>query len=380
MDRDQHITQDAAEFYAVYLMAKTAEEMGVAILPHSKELWQEFVDYLAIAHRDWAISDFGSRYPAYKANADAQVPAFVQRLAVAFPGSKFAFEVDEARLRNLGKKADFILTIDEPSRTYAVSLKNYVGPGGVKRPQVSSGTFLSFAAGFVFERNGVGTYVDPRTPDTSFKGSNTKDRDAVLAFEGRADLAPLLMKLVDLQQHVRSRLLTLRYYDQAAVKGVVAEIVPQAQDTLLSVFDVLGHDVVRQKFLERANLDGGEDALYFDGLQFADSITNPRFRELYARINDPNTTFKVVKAGQSLRFSFEANGAVVVSADVPLTINTNGAWHRPKPPYQGKQLKVDKGVPVELEWGEIRPRKSKEIATSTNLYLDLAAAGVFGGS
>jgi len=300
MDRDQHITQDAAEIYAVYLMARTAEELGVARLPHSKELWQEFVDYLAIAHRDWTIADFGNRYPAYKSNADAQVPAFVRRLAETFPGSKFAFEVDEARSRNLGKKADFILTIDEPSRRYAVSLKNYVGPGGVGRPQVSSGTFLSFAAGFVFERNGVGTYVDPRTPESSFKGSNARDRDAVLAFEGRAHLSPYLTCLDALQQHVRSQLLSLRFYDQATVKRVIAEIVPQAQDTILAIFDSLGYDVVRQKFLERANLDGGEDALYFDGAQFADSITNARFRDLYARINDPLTSFRVSKVGQSL--------------------------------------------------------------------------------
>lgn len=378
MDRDQHITQDAAEFYAVYLMARTAEEMGVASFPHSKELWQEFVDYLAIAHRDWSIADFGDRYPAYKSNADAQVPAFVARLAATFPGSTFSFEVDEARLRNLGKKADFILTISEPSHTFAVSLKNYVGPGGIGRPQVSSGTFLSFAAGFVFERNGVGTYVDPRTPGASFRGSNARDREAVLTFEGRADLAPLLTRLDDLQQHVRSQLLDLRFYDQAVVKRVIGEIVPLAQETLLEVFDRLGYDVVRQKFLERANLDGGEDALYFDGRQFADSITNARFRDLYARINDPQTTFGIEKVGQSLRFSFRANGKVVISADVPLTINTNGAWYRPKDRYEGKQLKVDKGVPVELEWGEIRPRKSRELATSTNLYLDLAAAGVFG--
>jgi hypothetical protein len=146
---------------------------------------------------------------------------------------------------------------------------------------------------------------------------------------------------------------------------------------LLSIFDTLGPEKVKLKFLERANLRGAEHILYFDSANSVDSITSEKFAELYKLLNSPETILSVSARGQSLVFDFVHNGNVLLSNQVPLTVNTNGAWHRPNEKYSGTQEKLDKGVLVHLEYGEIRPRKSKEIATSTNLYMDLASAQVF---
>lgn len=81
MDREQHTTQDAAEHYAVYLMAKTAEQDAVATREHSQLIYQGLLDYLD--DRGWTMNDFEhTHFPKYKINVDAQVPKFVKRLAL----------------------------------------------------------------------------------------------------------------------------------------------------------------------------------------------------------------------------------------------------------------------------------------------------------
>lgn len=376
MDRDQHITQDAAEHYAVLLMAETAERNGWASKTSSVNLRESFMAYLA--ERGWSLEDFSQTYPAYKINADKQIPNFVNRLHTKFETSKFDFQIDEANFRNLGLKADFTIDVSGQDDLYMVSLKNYIGAGGIMRPQVSSGTFLSFAAGFVFERVGVGTYADPRTSEGKFTGSSKKQRNEVLTFENRERLIAPLEMLEDLQQTVRDNLLSLKMYDKSKIREVIEHIVPLGQEAMLEVFSELGLEKVREKFLERVGLDGTEDILYFDDSNSIDSITNHKFHALSEAVNSPETSFEIIPVGQSLRFQFTRERTTVLKVDVPLTVNTNGAWHRPKEKYEGTQSKNDKGHDLQLAWGEIRPYKSREIATSTNTYVNLQATGIFG--
>lgn len=378
MDKEQHITQDAAEHYAVFAMAKHAELLGIARQNHSSAIYEVFKQYLA--DRNWTVQDFTSaHYPQYKINVDAQVPRFVERLQKHLPGKKFEFAINEAEFRRLGMKADFTIAMSETNHEHYVSLKNYIGSGGIERPQVSSGTFLSFAAGFVFDRVGVGSYTDPRSSNALFQGSNRSERDAVLDYEGRSVLKLPLQVLDTLQQEMRDQMLApdMEMYDERKIKSVIANIVPRGQAAMLEIFSLLGMDHVRNKFLERAGLAGTEDILYFDENNFLDSITNRRFNVLRAEVNDRNSEFSITPVGQSLRFAFTSEARHILAVDVPLTINTNGAWHRPKQRYTGTQTKNDKGHLVELQWGQRRPYKSKEIATSTNTYINLKKAGIF---
>ncbi len=375
MDREQHITQDAAEHYAVFIMAQESERLGIATSINSHEIYDVFRTYLT--DRDWTLEDFEMRYPSYKVNVDSEIPKFVARLRDYYPKATFQFGIDEAEFRNKGLKADFTVQVSHPSKTHFISLKNYIGSEGISRPQVSSGTFLSFAAGFTFERVGVGTYIDPRSPSASFSGSKKTDRNAVLDYENRASLKLPLEILEGTQQHMRESLLTLRFYDEKKIKGVIADIVPKAHEAVLEIFSILGMQVVREKFLQRAGLDSKEGVLFFDKNNFVDSITNTKFAELLALVNDPTTSFNVEPVGQSLRFSFSHQSEVILAVDVPFTINTNGAWFRPKEKFEGTQVKIDKGHTVSLAWGEIRPYKSREIATSTNTYINLKATGIF---
>lgn len=397
MDNDQHYAQDSSELYAVYKMQEAAEGIGRSAGTHSPERWSEFVTYLSDC--GLTVNEFeNGRFRSYKDNVDRQVPAWVERLSLHFEDSTFFFENVEKEMRDRGMKADVLLHVRGLAReSIAVSIKNYIGGGGITRPQVSSGTFLSFATGFVFDRVGVGQYVDPRPNADSpvFRGSTPSIRNAVLDYmdehpedfvgiEGSWRLVkPMLAQLDRLQAEMRAELLgpDCEMYDQARVRAVVERIAKPGMDAVLVIFAVLGVDVVRHKFLDRIGMDadGKEEALFFEADRYVDSITNPAYHLLREQLNDPGTAFIFDRHKQNIRFEFkESGGQSLLKVDVPFTINTNGAWFRPRERFSGEQTYIDKGHPVSLRWGQRRPYKSKEIATSTNTYLDLRKTGIFG--
>ena len=378
MEPHEHHIQDAAEHYAVLVMQRQAENIGVASASISSDLDRQFISYLAGTGLN--LDDFtNGKYPKYKLNVDAQVPNFVDRLAETYPGKSLDFENVEAAFRNLGMKGDFVAKVGGFSTPIPVSLKNYVGSGGILRPQVASGTFASFAASFVFDRAGVGTYVDPRTPGAKFKGSDVATRNKVLRYMDREDLIPALAVFDGLQAKVRKEFLSTEceMYDKARVKAAAQRVAQPGIDATLKVFSTLGPDDVRRVFLSRIGLDGKEEALYFDSKRYVDSITNRKYHDLRVGLNEPDTEFHFFQHGQGIRFTFDRCDSTLLAIDVPFTINTNGAWYRPNPPFEGTQFYNDKGVRTELRWGQRRPRKSKEIATSVNTYVNLANTGIF---
>jgi len=389
MERKQHLIQDTAEHYAVAVMQEEAHRLGITGDKNGAALRrQDFVDYLRSVGLTRADFESGL-YAKYKANVDQQVPAFVDRLSQheRFRGKTLDFHNDEAQFRIDGVKADFVITVNQGEELIPVSLKNYIGGGGITRPQVSSGTFLSFACGFVFDRVGVGTYADPRKVGAVFQGRDAVARNSVLLWEeendpdlkNRAALIEPLAVLERLQSEMRGELLAddCKMYDAARVRAVVNRIAQPGIEAVLKIFDLIGHDEVRLAILARMGMDGKEDSLFFDSERYVDSITNRDYHMLLERLNDEKTEFTVAQHKQNIRFSFRRGSELVLKTDVPFTINTNGAWHRPKDRYSGTQRIIDKGVPVDLRWGERRPRKSMEIATSTNTYIDLAKVGIF---
>lgn len=381
MDNTQHRVQDSCEAYAVLVMQRTAEDLSVATTTQSDELNSQFIDYLFGANLTQVEFESGE-YKLYKENVDAQVPRFIERLAAQHPGVTFTFENVERDARNNGRKADVDIHSSAASKPIPLSIKNYIGSGGITRPQVSSGTFLSFACGFVFDRIGVGTYEDPReaAPRPTFRGSDAVTRDHILQSTNRESLIPLLSVLASLQAEMRADLLgeDMTVYDQARVRAAVERSAVPAIRATLQIFDVLGTDLVREKFLARAGLDGKEEALFFDAERYVDSITNPKYHSLRERLNAESTTFLVEQHRQAIRFSFiDPDGTNILVTDVPFTINTNGAWYRPKEQYDGVRVYNDKGHDVELTWGQRRPYKSREIATSTNTYINLIDTGIF---
>jgi hypothetical protein len=130
--------------------------------------------------------------------------------------------------------------------------------------------------------------------------------------------------------------------------------------------------------LASIGMDGTEEALFFDDSRYVDSITDRAYHDLRELLNDSRASFEIREHKQNLRLSFAREDRKLLSVDVPFTINSNGAWWRPKERFEGIRVKNDKGHRVELQWGQLRPYKSRELATSTNTYLDLRKVGIFG--
>jgi hypothetical protein len=70
------------------------------------------------------------------------------------------------------------------------------------------------------------------------------------------------------------------------------------------------------------------------------------------------------------------NGSrTLLQVDVPFTINKNGAWISGDY-YTGTRWHAKEGR--QLAWGQRRPKKSRELATSINTYVNFGATGIFG--
>lgn len=136
LERLQHYVQDSAELYAVFVMQRVAEELGTATASRAESLRGDFLAYLEGV--ELSLKEFSKgKYRRYKENVDAQVPGFVKRIAAHLKQS-FEFRADEANQRNLAKKADFFIEVND-GQSIPVSLKNYIGTGGIARPHVATG-------------------------------------------------------------------------------------------------------------------------------------------------------------------------------------------------------------------------------------------------
>ena len=124
-----------------------------------------------------------------------------------------------------------------------------------------------------------------------------------------------------------------------------------------------------------AGLRFDEELLLLGKGQYLFSLVNRGYRALLHGANESGTTVHISSKGQTLRLSLiSSSGRNIADIEVQFTLQKNGAWHLPREEYTGKLMHPKEGVP--LAYGERRPRKSRELATSTNTYLDLARLGL----
>lgn len=373
MQQKQHHIQDALELYAVALLQRLAQERGVALSRDAAGKLRAFHTYAAA--RGLTDSDFDSgEWAAYKATLDKFLPCFVDRLIQTLPGRRMDFIDVEAAYRDTNKKGDFVIVTDR-GETISVSLKNYLGRG--LRPQLSSGTYNSFVLGFLFEADGVGCYKDPQT-GTRFKGSTVARRDSVLDANGYGKIKAVMQRMDELNRQIKQRFVyspEFKYLDEGLFKEARQECGDAGATLALQALAPLDNDRIKARLLKMTGFDGKEEILLLYQDRFTDSITVPGFGKLRAAVQAPDTKVTFAKRGQSIRFDFVAGGEVILSVDVPFTINKNGAWIS-SPPFKG--LQYHDGEKMNLAWGQRRPKKSKELATSTNTYVDFSKKpGIF---
>ena len=96
-----------------------------------------------------------------------------------------------------------------------------------------------------------------------------------------------------------------------------------------------------------------------------------RYREILKRVNSDDCVVEYNTNGKGVLFTLRDSDGIILSIEVPFTLQANGAW------YRDSSIECHPKEKISLVYGQRRPKKSKEIATSINTYLNLKKAGVY---
>ncbi len=187
---------------------------------------------------------------------------------------------------------------------------------------------------------------------------------------------PLMVKLDELNAAIKDRFVydpDFEFLDEDEFDKARKEVGASGQAIILEILHRLDPATVKDRLLEMTGLDGREEVLLLDPYRRSDTITNEGFCQLRFGVSDPASTVEFGAHGQSIRFEFILGSRSLLTVDVPFTINKNGAWISDE--YEGTRFHEKEGL--ELATGQRRPMKSKQLATSTNTYVDFDAAGIF---
>jgi len=373
MRDEEHHVQDALELYAVALLQRLAQDRGMAITSDADTKLTSFQAYAS--SRGYTRADFETgRWSAYKTAYDRHLPVFFDRLVRRMPGQRFDFTNVEVENRNAQLKGDFLIVTSGGERI-SVSLKNY--RGGALRPQLNSGTYNSFILNFLFQSPGVGDLIDPIT-GSKFRSTPAALRDAALAANGYAAIIPHMAQMDALNANIRARFIDtpeFEFIHEEAFDRARKECGEAGANLAIQILQHIDPDRRKARMLRMIGMDGSEELLLMDPVLYTDSITNPAFRALRASIQDPTTQLIVGRRGQGIGFDFVNGTRVLLQVDVPFTINKNGAWISGDY-YTGTKWHAKEGKA--LAYGQRRPKKSRELATSINTYVNFGTTGIFG--
>ena len=368
-----HLEADACEVAMVFLIADELERKNVASEKISESRKEDLLNHLSEQPKLKGIEELSKK--TYYKNCVKWAPKFVSELIDTFPNSTFnVFDV-EKEYRDMNMKGDFAIVVDG-KETISFSLKNY--KGGVKRPQVCSGTYNSFVMNILFKSDGVGMFTNP-IDGSRFNGKG-KYRDLMVEKNYGMDIVKILHKLDKLNVDMKEDFANSpdrKFFDKIMWETSCHDIGHEGADMVLDFLkNYVPKNLVRNRVMKMAGIDGAEELLAFDGKNYLNSLVNKRFKRMLETI--PTCELNYFRHAKNIRFEFKSGDEIILEIDIPFTLNSNGCWYKGdtvKDIYEGKRFHEKEGI--ELEWGERRPKKSREIATSVNTYVDFAKAGLF---
>lgn len=372
---DHHI-QDTAEKYLVATLQQIATDRGLAL---DDTVSQKRDDYIEYASSRSMLDLFLAS--EYKANIDAIANSFFDDLVAKYPAQQFSFVDVERDARNDNSKQDMVILISG-GVTIPVSVKNY--KNGFNSIQLFAGTFVSAMNNFAFSvPAGVGSYINPTT-NKKFKGATKAKRDEALTDTGLACMIPVYDDLERIGATVKQFYVespTAQHWKDIAEQWEAdcSRFGHQAAEIIIRGLNMLPNDTIRQQIIRMAGLDSNAELLVMGKGRYMSTITNDKYADLVTRLTH-STSIRYNIHQKGIMFYLVDNIGDIVSVYVPLTLNKNGGWNLDGDPYEGTKLHESETrkakKPVYLAYGERRPKKSKEIATSTNTFLDLKKAGV----
>ena len=130
-------------------------------------------------------------------------------------------------------------------------------------------------------------------------------------------------------------------------------------------------DKIKKSILDMLGFhNNGEEMLFLDKKQMFISLFDKDFKRFIELLNDNNTTIDVDTKKQSLSFDFINNKKTVLEVNIPFTFNKNGTWFLDKKYKNTDNKFYHEKEGIYLSYGDRRPKKSSEFATSTNTWIN----------
>ena len=366
--KEDHYIQDAAEAYIVWLLQKLAQKHNVAFTNDAEDKKKIFNIY---CYERGIESIFNESL--YKQNVDTVIDDLFLNLIKKYPNKKFDFIDVEKEFRDKKLKGDFIMQFEDGSYI-SFSLKNYKkGFGSI---QLCSGTWHSFLNNFLFKPVGVGTFKDPFTGQV-FQGCNYEYRDNLIDRLGLSSLKDVYNFFDYVNETIKSYYV---YGDEAKHWDNISSKWDQdcenygleAVDKVISALNGIDNNKIKERIIKMAGLNYDEELLLIGKGKYVCSLLNDRYGEILKRVNSDKCEVEYGKNEKSVLFTLKDIDGIIISIKVPFTLQANGAWYR-----DSEYIEYHKKEKMSLVWGQRRPKKSKELNTSTNTYLPLKKAGVY---
>lgn len=269
--------------------------------------------------------------------------------------------------RNNLQKVKVDIELDIDGLTHGVSLKQYKKDSGV---QLCSGTYSSSLCSLAFNRVGQGKFENNGVVFLSKSTDRTIVRQQLMSTYG-SNLGPLYDDLMTLEDSVKPYQ-TMQTFPGMSIWSDYCKATGKKSAKILNdmLTTISLKKCLKQDTLDRAGLNTNHHILVACDMKdpkVYSTLTNPRFTNNIKLLQDPATSLSIGVSGQGIGFTFTNNSRVICDLHMPLTINRNGAWHLPK---DGSSRKCSKSGKTILA-GQLRPMKAKEMATSTNLWLEI---------
>ena len=410
----EHFYRDLAESFWVLECQKYLASLNINI--SSVEERQMEFDLYCVNHNPFpdGINPEEKFYSScYAKNVLKHYKTFVDELIYLYPNHIFDFIDCECACRNLSQKADFKIiikmsneqnalknfrdfhkthtaTLEDVFRSSAgvqgwcedntfhkeipVSLKNYAcDPGSI---QLCSGTWHSLINNFALtEGEGPGNYICSITGDKYSAQRKTNIRNKNYEHIGLADIIPCLDDIDKILTQVKQKYVfseDTRYWNPdvaARWDSDQRELGNQGVDIILKALNLIPNEQIKKKILEKSDIKHNEELLVIGGNSFMCSLFNEKYKQLIIRANSEESKLEFARHEKNVRMRLVDSQGEILKIDIPICIQKNGCWWLPSQIYEGTQYHQKENV--ELRYGERRPKKSREVNTSTNMWFSI---------
>ena len=369
-NKSDHHKQDANELYIVYKLQELLENKDRHI---TKDSAKKKNDYLI--HCDISKIKTSSCYTDI---TDMHTPVIIDSLVMNYPGSRFDIVCVETEFRNQSKKGDFLIKFSDDKQDKSVSLKCY--KNSINRVQVCSGTWNSFLSRFFLNKElntAPGMYKSK--DDESFSCGNLQKRDEfILENHKKGGKIVENFHILDKTFNKKKDLYTKSSkYEKITEEGEnkfkkdCEKYGRQAALICKENLKAVKSDKIKQIILDMLGFhNNGEELLFMDKKQMFISLFDKDFKRFIELLNNNDTKINVNTKKQSLSFDFVNDKKSLLEVNIPFTFNKNGAWFLDKKYKNTDNKFYHEKEGIYLSYGDRRPKKSREFATSTNTWIN----------